>query len=228
VSRILSEVLGGMEAIAMGADEFVSLKQLAEALGLDRSNARRYILKQGFKPAKRRTLDSGGMLALSFTKEEAERIIALRREQGYFGGLEAKPISEEKGSFYVIQLVPELNPNRLKFGFASDVADRLQQHRTSAPTATVRKTWPCRKTWEVTAIAALSAVGCRLILNEVFECDDVETVLARGDAFFGLLPDPGALTPLATCSPLLQTIDSAVAESDEELVAEDGLGRESA
>jgi hypothetical protein len=212
----------------MGADEFVSLKQLAKALGLDRSNALKYIRKQRFKGAKRRTLDSGGQLALSFTKEEAERIIALRREQGFFGGPEAKPISEEKGSFYVIQLVPELDPNRVKLGFASDVDDRLQQHRTSAPTAAVRKTWPCRKTWEVTAIAALTATGCRLILNEVFECDDLEKLLARGDAFFALLPDPGWLTPLAANSPLKQPADNSAETSGEELVEKDGMEQEDA
>jgi hypothetical protein len=117
----------------------------------------------------------------------------------------------------VIQLVPELAANRLKLGFASDVADRLQQHRTSAPTATVRKTWPCRKAWELTAIAALTVVGCRLILNEVFECDDLEQLLARGDAFFGMLPEPGWLVPLATCSPLNSPDESdAVEQTDEE------------
>src|SRR5438034_1052210 len=81
------------------SDEFVSLKQLADAFGVDRSSARKYILRQGFKGVKRRTPDSGGMLALSFTKEEAERIIALRRDQGYFGASLAKPVSEEKGVF---------------------------------------------------------------------------------------------------------------------------------
>lgn len=135
---LLNGVVRQKETVVIGVDEFVSLKQLAEALDLDPSNARKYILKQGFKPVKRRTQDSGGQLTLSFTKEEAERVIAVRREQGFFGGAETKPISEDKGYFYVIHLVPELDPNRVKLGFASDAANRLQQHRTSAPTATVR------------------------------------------------------------------------------------------
>lgn len=210
----------------MGVDEFVSLKQVAEGLALDPSNARKYILKQGFKPVKRRTLESGGQLTLSFTKEEADRIIAVRRDQGFFGGAETEPISEEKGYFYVIQLVPELDPKRVKLGFSSNAENRLQQHRTSAPTATVRKTWPCRKTWEVTAIAALTAVGCRLILNEVYECDEVEQLLARGDAFFALLPGPGSLSPLAASSPLNKPADNSSESGDEELVEEDELQRE--
>jgi len=213
----------------MTSDEYVSLKQLAEVLGMDRSGCRRYLLKEGFKPVKRRTLDSGGQLALSYTKEEADRIISLRRDQGFFGASLAKPISEEKGFFYVIQLVPELDPKRLKLGFASDVADRQQQHRTSAPTATVRKTLPCRKAWELTAIAALTAVGCRLILNEVYECDDLEQLLARGDEFFGMLPEPGWLVPLATCSPLNSPGESdAVEQTDEEPDSEPELDGEAA
>src|SRR4051794_5003756 len=112
----------------MSAEEFVSLRQLAQALGLDRSNARKYILKQGFRPVKRRTADSGGMLTLSFTKEEAERIVALRREQGYFGAALGNSASEERGVFYVVQVVPDLDPHRIKLGFAADVQERLQQH----------------------------------------------------------------------------------------------------
>jgi hypothetical protein len=40
-------------------EEFVSLKQLAGELGLDRSNTRKYVLKSGVRPHKRRTPDSG-------------------------------------------------------------------------------------------------------------------------------------------------------------------------
>jgi hypothetical protein len=213
----------------MNSSEFVSLKQLAEALSMDRSHARKYILKQGFKPEKRRTSDSGGMLALSFTKEEAERIIALRRDQGFFGASLAKPVSEEKGVFYVIQLVPEYDPNRIKLGFTSDIEDRLQHHRTSAPTAVVKKVWPCRKSWEVTAIAAITAIGCKLILGEVFECENLEQLLVRAEAFFSLLPEPGFLLPLANCSPLNQPMEGdSEDQEDESFEAEEILNRESA
>jgi hypothetical protein len=76
--RQRSAARGLSRQIPMTNDEYVSLKQLAEVLGMDRSGCRRYLLKEGFKPVKRRTLDSGGQLALSYTKEEADRIIALR------------------------------------------------------------------------------------------------------------------------------------------------------
>ena len=47
----------------------------------------------------------------------------------------------------------------------------------------------------------LTAVSCRLILNEVFECDDVDALIKRGDNLFALLPDPAAKAPLAEASP---------------------------
>jgi len=212
----------------MNSDEFVSLKQLAEALGMDRSAALKYVKKQGFQGVLLRTPDSGGMRARSYTKEEAERIIALRREQGFFGASLAKPISEERGVFYVIQVVPELASNRIKLGFASDIGDRLQHHRTSAPTAVVKKVWPCRKSWEVTAIAAITAIGCKLILNEVFECENLEQLCSRADAFFALLPEPGFLLPLADGSPLNQPMEGDSEDQEEEgLEAEENQDLES-
>src|SRR5262249_33797068 len=95
----------------------------------------------------------------------------------------------------------DLDPRRLKLGVADDLPSRLSQHRTAAPTAVVVKSWPCKRTWEGTVMDCLTAVNCRLILNEVFECDDVVALIARGDNLFALLPDPGAKPALAEVSP---------------------------
>jgi hypothetical protein len=101
----------------------------------------------------------------------------------------------------VIRLVPELDPRRVKLGFADEVNSRLTQHRTAAPTAVVIKTWPCKRSWEGTVMDCLSSYSCKLILNEVFECDDVDDLLRRGDALFALLPPPERRPPLSTVSP---------------------------
>jgi hypothetical protein len=179
--------------------DFVSLKRLAHELGMDRSHARRYVLRQGIMPHKRRTQDSQNQLTLAVTRGEAESIIAKRREEGFLGS--TKSVVKEVGAFYVIRVVPELDPRRIKLGFADDVATRLAQHRTAAPTAIVVKSWPCKRAWEATVTDCLTAVGCRLILNEVFECDDVSALIARGDLLFELLPSPEAKMPLAHASP---------------------------
>ena len=184
----------------MTEQEFTSIKELAYQLGMDRSHARRYILKLGYTFHKRRTPDSGGQLTLCVSTPEAEEILALRADQGFTAStVVALP---SVGIFYVIQLVPELDPNRVKLGFAESIDQRLTQHRTAAPTARVLRAWPCKRVWEPTAMDSLTRTDCRLILNEVFECDDLEALMERGNAFFGLLPPPHARIALADSSPL--------------------------
>lgn len=181
------------------SDQFVSLKDLACDIGMDRSHARRYVLKLGLRPEKRRTADSGGQLTLTLTQDEAEFVRTKRKEDGFLNSL--KPVQSDIGVFYVVQLIPELDPTRIKLGFADDAAARLNQHRTSAPTAQIIKTWPSRRSWENTAIDCLTAVGCKVIMNEVYECNDLEALLRTGDAFFELLPEPGSRPELSDHSP---------------------------
>lgn len=183
----------------MGKETFISIKHLAEKMGMDRSHARRYILKLGFKPQKRRTADSGSQLTLTVTTEEAENILKHRSAQGFTE--QGKVVEFDTGVFYVIQLVPELEPKRIKLGFAIDLNGRLTQHRTAAPTAKVIKSWPCKRTWEVTVMECLSSVSCRHILNEVFEADDIDALIRRGDELFRLLPTPTRRAELSEHSP---------------------------
>jgi DNA-binding IclR family transcriptional regulator len=55
----------------MPHETYVSIKELAKRLGMDRSHARRYVLTLGSKPYKRRTPDSANQLALTVTATEA-------------------------------------------------------------------------------------------------------------------------------------------------------------
>jgi len=181
-------------------ENYISVKELAERLGMDRSHARRYLKKMGVKTQKRRTSDSGNQLCLTVTEEQAEMIVARRRNEGFLGS--GKVVASESGVFYVVQLVPDLDPSRIKLGFASDIRERLSQHRTAAPTASVLKTWPSKRSWEQTVIDALVAQGCRLILNEVYECDDLDSLLRRGEELFQILPDPNKKIDLSEKSPL--------------------------
>jgi hypothetical protein len=180
-------------------DQLIPLRDLARELRVDRSHFRRYVARLGIVPKRRHTGDSGNKLVVTITAEEAERVRQARRNQGYvFGNCD---VDGSVGVFYVIQLVPELDPKRVKLGFADDVAIRLAQHRTAAPTARIVKTWACRRSWEFTAIDALASDGCRLILNEVYECSDLDRLLLHGDRFFELLPNPKKRPELSSVSP---------------------------
>jgi hypothetical protein len=101
----------------------VSLKSIALELGMDRSHARRYVLNLGITPSKRRTADSGGQLTLTVSAAEAELIRSTRVEKG-FGGAQSA-VDNEAGFFYLIQLVPELDPRRIKLGFADNVSNGI-------------------------------------------------------------------------------------------------------
>ena len=170
------------------SDGFTSLKQLAAEFGMERSNARKYALKCGFTPHRRRTADSAGQLSLCFTTDEAERLRNQRRDDGF--GIACKPVKADCGYFYIIRVVPDLDPKRVKLGFADSVEDRLIQHRTAAPTAELVKSWWCRRAWERTIIDCLAANNCTLIRNEVFDCDDLDAMVRRADMLFALLMPP--------------------------------------
>jgi hypothetical protein len=185
------------------SDDYVSIKELASRLGMDRSHVRRYVMKLGYSFHKRRTPDSGSQLTLCVTSAEADAIASQRADKGFTASTVVAV--SDVGVFYVIQLVPDLDQKRLKLGFAESLEQRLSQHRTAAPTARVLRAWPCKRPWELTAIDALTREGCRLILNEVFECDDPDTLVKRGDVFFSMLPAPDIRAPLASASPLNAT-----------------------
>jgi hypothetical protein len=175
-------------------ENHISVKQLAKELGIDRSGLRKYILKLGINPVKRITSDSGMQRALTVSSIEATTIRNSRDFES------VSTVDNEKGVFYAIQVVPELDPRRIKLGFTSGLKERLAQHRTVAPTAVVLKTWPCKKSWETTVINYLSSQKCSLILNEVFEFEDIDNVIEMGDTIFNHL-NPQYIIALSDNSP---------------------------
>lgn len=170
----------------MNDTNYISMKELAAELGLDRSNVRKYVLQQGFSWLRVRTGDSGNQLVNALTQEDAETIIELRKSQGFTN----KPMMVQNGDgwFYIVQIIPELDSLRVKLGFATDTQRRLSAFKTVSPTANLVKNWPCRLTWERAAIDSVTREGCRLIANEVFACDDLLALIERCDQFFALMP----------------------------------------
>lgn len=165
--------------------EYVSVKELAKEWGIDSSNARKYIMAQGFSFLKRRLPESHGQLCNVLTKEDAEMARELREGQGFTGKAIA---NDAEGWFYIVQIVPDLDPLRIKLGFAGDVKARLQAHRTIAPTARLVKAWSCKRVWEQAAIDSITRIGCKLIANEVFQCDDLAALSGRAREFFEIMP----------------------------------------
>jgi len=173
--------------------ELVPLTEIARRLGLDRSNARKWLLKNGFHFLKIRTPATRGQLTLAMPEEDVNAAIELRKQQGFPVGRErgvaAVSQSSDGGCFYVVQVVPEFSPNRIKLGFTTNVNQRLASYRTVAPTAKLVKTWPCGFSWEQAAIACATKDECEKIGAEVYDCANLDEVLSRLDQFFQLMPE---------------------------------------
>jgi len=164
----------------------VTLKELAQEFGLDRSNVRRYVLGAGFEPVRVRTPESRGQLTLALTMEDAEAVRELRNREGF---IKSQIVDENgDGYFYIIQLIPELKSERIKLGYTKNVRARLKAHQTTAPTARMLKAYPCKRTWEPAAISVVTKEGCTLIGGEVYDCTSLDAITNRCDTFFALMP----------------------------------------
>lgn len=96
-------------------------------------------------------------------------------------------IGPGSGYLYVVQLVPELSPNRIKLGHTRNLRIRMASYLTACPTAVMIAAWDCSIEDEKEAIRTMTWESCRPLSDEVFDTDDLELVLAKGRKLFGSL-----------------------------------------
>ena len=194
--------------------EMVGIPEIAKRLKLDGGTVRRLIARVGDTLEIELHRGKGDRLLLS--REDADRLIASyeARRRPDESSAEDSSKYDRFGFFYLIQLVPEVLPNRVKIGFADDADKRLAEHRTAAPTAKILKTWPCKRSWDYAAMDSVSREACKLVLNEVYE-GDVDWFIARGDAFFAVMPNPDTERELSEHSPLYDAGDQDEQKDDE-------------
>jgi hypothetical protein len=136
------------------------------------------------------------------SREDADRLASFYESHG---GKREEETSEDAfqafGFFYVIQLIPEALPNRLKIGYTDNLQKRLAEHQTAAPTARILASWPCKRSWDYAAMDSMTREGCSWVLNEVFE-GDPEGFVRRGHQFFALMPKTDSERKLSEHSPL--------------------------
>jgi hypothetical protein len=109
--------------------------------------------------------------------------------------------TREYGYFYIIQLVPEFFPNRVKLGFADNLKKRIIEHQTSSPTAKLIGNWPCKRFWEQAAIESITRIDSKLVMNEVYE-GELNGFMKRAEDFFNLMPTKDLKIELSEHSPL--------------------------
>lgn len=184
--------------------EMVKIAEIAKRLGVDISTVRRLIAKES--EVLKLQLQRGKADILLLSKDDADKLVASyeARRGPVASNAEDAAKYDRYGYFYLIQLVPEALPNRVKIGFADDVDKRLAEHRTAAPTAKVLKVWPCKRSWDYAAMDSITRTDCKLVLNEVFE-GDIQGFLDRAEAFFTVMPNPDSERELSEFSPLYES-----------------------
>lgn len=171
-------------------DGYVTIKEIAEEFGIDKSNARKYILDNGFVFEKTRTAETQNQLTLVLPTDQAGQVKQLRLSQGFSVDGQNGIVDVDKvGTFYIIQLVPELDDRRVKFGYTGNLSGRLRAHQTTCPNAKVFCQYSCRDAWEITAIASIAREGCQFISNEVYQVDNLDKLMQRAEDFFSLMPN---------------------------------------
>lgn len=173
-------------------DGLISVIDLADQLGRRKQTLFKVINRLGIETVKRPNGNSRGATLAYVTHEDAARIQAAlgfpdASEDGGMDDGDENPAPVQRGVFYLLVLEPKHDPGRFKVGFATNLPERLRTHRCSAPFATVVKSWPCKSLWEKTAIECVSA-GCERLHTEVFRTTSIESVLARCEQFFGVMP----------------------------------------
>lgn len=85
----------------------MSMKRLAAELGMDRSSCRRWVLKEGVVPTRRRTGDSGFQVALTVTMDQAAELKRKRASEGYLA-IAAGALNNDLSQFSDDSLLAEL------------------------------------------------------------------------------------------------------------------------
>ena len=190
------------------ADMF-GLLDIAERLNVEVTTVRRLVAREIDSLQLQIHRGKGDKILL--TKEDTENLIASyqSRRGPVSSTIENTTKFDRFGCFYIIQLVPEALPNRVKIGFADNLESRLADHQTAAPTARVVKSWPCKRSWDYAAMDSITRDGCKLVLNEVYE-GNIDGFVERGEVFFSLMPDPDVERELSEYSPLYESEEEEV------------------
>lgn len=187
--------------------EYLTFAEIAERLGVSDRTVRRAVQKVAkdleITVVRRTTPTSKGAKVNSLCVDDANKLFSCFEEKDRIitSGDESLSSFQRYGHFYIIQLVPEAMPNRVKLGYTDNLETRLAEHQTAAPTARYLGTWECKRSWEQAVIDSITRKNCELVMNEVYE-GDIEDILRGAEDFFKLMPKGDYKIPLSNHSPL--------------------------
>ena len=165
--------------------DLIPMKKVAQELGVHKDYALRLVHRLaeelGLRPQR------GQRNAMFLSRQDTDRLVQAYQPRAAHNRHASNRVSTGLGYFYLIQLHPADLPNRFKIGYTNNMDVRLSDHKTSAPTLSLVKSWPCKRTWEEAARASITREACQWVGGEVFD-GDLQGLLARADAFFSLMP----------------------------------------
>ena len=184
-------------------ENFRTYKEIADILKVSIDTIRRNIRAKkselGLKPQKVKTPDSKGALVGCLSIDDSDKLIRYYETKGIPEITSSS--ARNFGYFYIIQLIPEFHPKRVKIGYADDVDKRFKEHQTASPTARLLGFWPCKRSWDQSAMGSITRSGCKLVLNEVYE-GDIDGFMQRAKEFFNIMPDDKFRIEISEHSPL--------------------------
>lgn len=163
----------------------ITASQLAKEIPMDKSHLLKLAKKLNIPLHKGRIAPDHNQEVVFFEDTDADR---LREHRKDFSSKSKPKTPSEDGYLYIIATEPEIMPRRHKIGFALSPEERLRDYRCANPNAVLRKTWPCRRTWETAAIAAMTNdISISKLSSEVFDAN-VKVLMERGDTLFKMMP----------------------------------------
>lgn len=191
--------------------EFLTLDQVAERIGVEITTVRRaarQIHADGGLEILKGKVPGRSRSALCVSDLHAQVLVDHFHNKQSNPGLYAATQGVNStfngyGYFYLIQLIPEILPDRVKIGYTDNMDNRLKEHQTAAPTARLVKSWRCKRAWDQAAMDSITSNGCHLVMNEVYE-GNVQGFVDRGDRFFAVMPTEETKVPLSEHSPLTE------------------------
>lgn len=173
------------------------MKDITKALGLDTSNSRRYALNKGFKFMKTRTVESRNQPTLCLSKDDFDKLVAMRKDEAYINNVNTNNNSLKKinlnasgiGVFYIIQLMPDELPNRVKLGYATSLDRRAQAHKTTCPNLKILFQYKIKEVWEKAIIDMMSCASIKRKSQEVFDVKNVKVFIEYAKKILSKFPE---------------------------------------
>lgn len=170
-------------------EDVVLIREMVKELGMDKANLTRYARKKGIEFDRIRSVDSGGQQTLCLPRPVYDRLLTIRKEEGFFKATVIKTPDIGIGWFYIIQLLPNDLPHRIKFGYTVSIEQRIMTHRTTCPELKVLASYKIKALWERTLIDMIThIVPNSPVSGEVFNVVDIDLLVNKVSEIMRLLP----------------------------------------